>query len=66
MQSIPITGIRLGCSSGRKIQLNTAPKTGIMNFHTFKPDTLIPGLCKRINQRVNDTADRNDNQIRAR
>jgi len=37
-------------SFGISNQLKMAPKTGIMNFQIFKPETLTPGRCNNKNQ----------------
>jgi len=48
----------VGYSSGKMIQLNKAPNTGIMNFHTFSTDTFTPGRCNNTNQIEKAAADR--------
>jgi hypothetical protein len=41
--NMPTTCIQLGFSSEINNQLNTAPKTGMMNFHLFRSETFRPG-----------------------
>ncbi len=57
MNTIPVTAMNSGLSSGRMIQLSMAPNTGIRNFHTFRTETLMPGRLSRTNHILNAVAD---------
>ncbi len=54
--------IASGFSSLIKIQLNTAPSTGIRNFQILRFETFTPGLCSKVNQMAKAAADRKLNQ----
>lgn len=47
---IPAITISSGDSSGRIIQLRTAPSTGIINFQMLISETFTPGIRSTTNQ----------------
>ena len=62
---IPITVDISGDSFASNVQLNSAPQTGIINFHKFKSDTLTSGRFNNVNQMEIATADKNASQLKA-
>lgn len=46
MLIMPVTDIKLGCSSVKINQLRQAPRTGIINFQVPKVETFIFGFRK--------------------
>ena len=52
MIAMPATVLKWGCSPGSMIQLNTAPRTGLIRRHILISLTFVPSVRKAMNQKL--------------
>ena len=52
MISIPVTVLNVGYSPSNMTQLRIAPSIGLMRRHILMSETLLPLVCKAMNQKL--------------